>query len=187
MCSSVVVRTRRSAWHTRAALRPATSRPRADRSNCGTPPPGRDGEGDSEGRHLHPSLPEPRANVAERLRAYGAFEDCTAGDRHTVLAQVCVVIVHLTVEEQGRWLYRVHRCSGRWEALREDARHAHTPVSGCRRCRVGLCHHVGRAFLAGGGPTQCDGYCEGVNGALLEVFATDTRRQALATCERHAH
>ncbi|MDQ3831768.1 MAG: hypothetical protein M3361_21225, partial [Candidatus Tectomicrobia bacterium] len=135
---------------------------------------------------LHPGL-EPRATVVERLRAYGAFEDCTAGDQRTILGQVCMVIVHLTVEERGRRLYRVHWCSGRREALREDARHAHTPVSGCRRCRVGLCHHVGRAFLAGGGPTQCDGYCEGVNGALLEVFATDTRRQALATCERHAH
>jgi hypothetical protein len=53
---------------------------------------------------------------------------------------------------------------------------------------VGLRHHLGRAFLAGRvASPQWDGYCEGVNGALLEVFATDTRRQALATCERHAH
>jgi hypothetical protein len=35
--------------------------------------------------------------------------------------------------------------------------------------------------------TQWAGYCDGVNGTLLEVFVTDTRQQALAACEREAH
>jgi hypothetical protein len=36
-------------------------------------------------------------------------------------------------------------------------------------------------------PTQWEGCCDGVNGAILEVFVTDTRQQALAVCERDAH
>jgi len=64
------------------------------------------------GAALHTGL-EPRAPVVERLRAYGAFEGCPTGGQRTTLGQVCMVIVHLTVEERGRRLYRVNRCSGR--------------------------------------------------------------------------
>jgi hypothetical protein len=35
-------------------------------------------------------------------------------------------------------------------------------------------------------PTQWGGCCDGVNGAILEVFVTDTRQQALAAYERDA-
>jgi hypothetical protein len=34
--------------------------------------------------------------------------------------------------------------------------------------------------------TQWAGYCDGLNGTLLEVFVTDTRQQVLAACERDA-
>ena len=33
-------------------------------------------------------------------------------------------------------------------------------------------------------PTQWDGYCEGLNRVILEVFVTDTWQRALAACER---
>jgi hypothetical protein len=39
-----------------------------------------------------PLLPELRAMVARRLRAYGAFDGCTAKDRRTILAQTCSVL-----------------------------------------------------------------------------------------------
>jgi hypothetical protein len=35
-------------------------------------------------------------------------------------------------------------------------------------------------------PAHRGGYTDGVNAALLDVFVTDTRQQALAACERHA-
>jgi hypothetical protein len=35
--------------------------------------------------------------------------------------------------------------------------------------------------------TQWSGYCDGVNGTLLEVFVTNTRQEALAACEKDAH
>jgi len=53
-----------------------------------------------------PSLLELRAVVAQRLLAYGAFEECTAEDRRTILAQACLAIWHLTAGEEGRLLYR---------------------------------------------------------------------------------
>jgi hypothetical protein len=34
-------------------------------------------------------------------------------------------------------------------------------------------------------PTQWGACCDGVNGALLEVFVTDTRQQVLAAYEAH--
>jgi hypothetical protein len=52
-----------------------------------------------------PALLELRAIVAQRLHAYGAFEDCTTEDQRTILAQACMVIVHLTAGEEGRLLY----------------------------------------------------------------------------------
>jgi hypothetical protein len=48
-----------------------------------------------------PSLLELRVIVAQRLRAYGAFEGCIAADRRTILAQACLVIWHLTAERMG--------------------------------------------------------------------------------------
>jgi hypothetical protein len=44
-----------------------------------------------------------------------------------------------------------------------------------------------RFWQGGWHPTQWDGYCDGVNGTILEVFVTDMRQQALAACERNAH
>src|SRR4030095_12397482 len=55
-----------------------------------------------------PSLLELRTIVAQRLQAYGTFEDCTAEDQRTILAQACMVIVHLTAGEEVRRLYRAH-------------------------------------------------------------------------------
>ena len=40
-----------------------------------------------------------------------------------------------------------------------------------------------RFWQDGRSPSQWEGYSEGVNGVLLEVFVTDTRQQALAACE----
>jgi hypothetical protein len=45
---------------------------------------------------------------AQCLQAYGAFDECAAADRHTILAQACLVIWHLTTGEQGRLLYCTH-------------------------------------------------------------------------------
>jgi hypothetical protein len=36
-------------------------------------------------------------------------------------------------------------------------------------------------------PTQWAGYCEGLNGTVLEVFVTDARQQILAACEAMQH
>jgi hypothetical protein len=55
-----------------------------------------------------PSLLELRAIVAQRLQAYGAFDRCTAEDRHAILAQACLVIWHLTAGHEGRMLYCTH-------------------------------------------------------------------------------
>lgn len=52
-----------------------------------------------------PSLLELRAIVAQRLRAYGAFEGYSAEDQRTILAQACLVIVHLTAGDEGRTMY----------------------------------------------------------------------------------
>jgi hypothetical protein len=52
-----------------------------------------------------PSLLELRTMVAQRLQAYGAFEGCTAEDRRAILAQACLVILHLTAGDEGRLIY----------------------------------------------------------------------------------
>jgi hypothetical protein len=133
-----------------------------------------------------PSLLELRATVAQRLQAYGAFEACTAEDRRTILAQACMVIVHLTAGEQGRLLYRAHLGSP------ADG----TPYETALDTIARLCPDVIAAvqgYIAawhirfredGWPPTQWGGCCDGVNVTLLEVFVTDTRQQALAACER---
>jgi hypothetical protein len=133
-----------------------------------------------------PSLPELRATVAQRLQAYGAFDECTAADRRTILAQACMVIWHLTAGNEGRTMY---------------LRHLAPPAAGVSSQRVlgtmaRLCPDViaaVQAYIAtwharfrqdGWHPTQWAGCCEGLNGVLLEVFVTDTRQQVLAACER---
>src|SRR5918996_1295900 len=42
-----------------------------------------------------------------------------------------------------------------------------------------------RFWQDGWHPTQWGGCCDGVNGAILEVFVTETRQQALAACEQN--
>jgi len=135
-----------------------------------------------------PSLLELRAIVAQRLQAYGAFDECTAADRRTILAQACLVIWHLTAGDEGRTIY---------------LRHLSPPIDGVSPQGVldtmaCLCPDVIAAvqgYVAawharfrqdGWHPTQWTGCCDGVNGTLLEVFVTDTRQQALAACEREA-
>jgi hypothetical protein len=135
-----------------------------------------------------PSLLELRAIVVQRLQAYGTFEDCTAEDRRTILAQACLVIVHLTAGEEGRLLYRTHLGSpANW-----------TPYQTVLDTITRLCPDVisavqeyvtawrARFWQDGWHPTQWEGCCDGVNGTLLEVFVTDIRQQALAACERDA-
>jgi hypothetical protein len=48
--------------------------------------------------------------VAQRLHACGAFDGCTAEDRRTILAQACLLSVHLTAGEEGRTLFLTHLC-----------------------------------------------------------------------------
>jgi hypothetical protein len=136
-----------------------------------------------------PSLLELRDRVAQRLLAYGAFDGCTAEERRMILAQACLAIWHLTAGEQGRRLYRTH---------------LGPPVDGASSQRVldtltRLCPDViaavqgyvtawrTRFWRDGWYPTQWDGYCEGLNGTLLEGFVTDTRQQVLAAYERDTH
>jgi hypothetical protein len=136
-----------------------------------------------------PSLLELRAIVAQRLQAYGAFEGCTAGDQRTILAQACLAIFYLTAGDEGRTMYLMHLAP---------------PLDGTRSQMVldtmaRLCPDIidavqgyiatwrARFWQDGWHPTQWAGCCDGVNGALLEVFVTDTRQQALAACERDPH
>jgi hypothetical protein len=136
-----------------------------------------------------PSLLELRAMVTQRLQAYGTFKDCTAEDQRAILAQACMVIVHLTAGEEGRLLYRAHLGSpADW-----------TPYQTALDTIERLCPDViaavqgyiarwrARFWQDGWHPTQWEGCCDGVNGTLLEVFVTDTRQQALAAYERDAH
>jgi hypothetical protein len=133
-----------------------------------------------------PSLLELRDLVAQRLHAYGAFDGCTAEEQRMILAQACVAIWHLTAGEQGRRIYRTHLGSpADWK-----------PYEAVLDTMARLCPDVIAAvqgYVAawrtrfrqnGWHPTQWDGYCEGLNGTLLEVFVTDARRQALAAYER---
>jgi hypothetical protein len=136
-----------------------------------------------------PSLLELRAMVAQRLQAYGAFEDCTAEDQRTILAQACMVIVHLTAGDEGRRLYRAHLGSPvDWKAY-ETVLDTMTRL--CPEVIAAVQGYIAgwhaRFRQDGWHPTQWAGCCEGLNGTLLEVFVTDTRQQALAACERDVH
>jgi hypothetical protein len=136
-----------------------------------------------------PSLLELRTMVAQRLRVYGAFDECTTEERRTILAQACLVIVHLTAGEEGRLLYRMHLGSpADW-----------TPYQTVLDTMARLCPDVIAAvqgYIAtwhmrfrqdGWHPTQWGGCCDGVNGTLLEVFVTDTRQQVLAAYEKNVY
>ena|SRR5215475_1329178 len=134
------------------------------------------------------SLLELRAMVAQRLHAHGAFDGCTAEDRRVILAQACLVIWHLTAGEEGRTMYLTHL------APRADGASSQRVLDTLMR----LCPDVIAAvqgYIAawrarfrqdGWHPTHWEGYCEGLNGTLLEVFVTDTRQQVLAAYEREA-
>jgi hypothetical protein len=133
-----------------------------------------------------PSLLELRAIVAQRLRAYGAFEGCTAEDQRTILAQACLVIVHLTAGDEGRTMYLAHL-----EPWADRTRSQTVLDTMSRLCPDVIAAVQGyivawraRFWQDGWHPTQWEGCCDGVNGMLLEVFVTDTRQQALAACER---
>jgi hypothetical protein len=132
-----------------------------------------------------PSLLELRAMVAQRLRAYGAFDGCTAEEQRTILAQACLAIWHLTAGEEGRLIYRARL------GCVVDSVPCQTVLDTLTR----LCPDViaamqgyvaawrARFWQDGWHPTQWAGCCDGVNGTLLEVFVTDTRQQVIAAYE----
>jgi hypothetical protein len=134
-----------------------------------------------------PSLLELRAMVAQRLRAYGAFDGCTAEERRAILAQACMAIVHLTAGEEGQMLYRMHLGSPTDGA--SSQRVLDTLARLCLDVIAAVQRYVtawrARFWQDGWHPTQWDRYCDGVNGTLLEVFVTDTRQQVLAAYERN--
>jgi hypothetical protein len=133
-----------------------------------------------------PSLLELRSLVAQRLQAYGAFEGCTTAEQRTILAQACLVIWHLTAGEEGRRLYLAH-LSPPADGLSYE-RVLDTMARLCPDVIAAVQGYIAawraRFRQDGWHPTQWGGCCDGVNGALLEVFVTDTRQQALAACER---
>jgi hypothetical protein len=136
-----------------------------------------------------PSLLELRAIVAQRLHAYGAFKGRTAEDQRTILAQACMVIWHLTAGAQGRIMYLMHL-----GAPADGVPHQTVLDTMTRLCPDVIAAVQGyiatwhmRFRQDGWHPTQWGGYCDGMNGAILEVFVTDTRQQALAACERDVH
>jgi hypothetical protein len=135
-----------------------------------------------------PSLLELRTMVAQRLRVYGAFDECTTEERRTILAQACMVIWHLTAGDEGRTRYLTQLAPASngvssqmvldtMARLCPDVVAAVQAYVAAWRARFQQdCWH----------PTQWAGCCDGVNGTLLEVFVTDIRQQALAACERDA-
>jgi hypothetical protein len=123
------------------------------------------------------SLLELRGMVAQRLHAYGAFEGYTAEDRRAILAQACMVIVHLTAGEEGRLLYRTHLGSpADWKPY-ETALDTITRL--CPDVIAAVQGYIAtwraRFRQDGWHPNQWSGCCDGVNGTLLEVFVADTR------------
>jgi hypothetical protein len=134
-----------------------------------------------------PSLLELRAIVAQRLQVCGAFEGCTAEDQRAILVQACMAIVHLTAGDEGRLLYRTHLGSPADGKLYETVLDTLTRL--CPDVIAAVQGYIAtwRACFWQDGchPSQWDGYCDGVNGTLLEVFVTDTRQQVLAAYERN--
>jgi hypothetical protein len=132
-----------------------------------------------------PSLLELRAMVTQRLRAYGAFEECTAEERRTILAQACLVIWHLTAGDAGRTIYLMHLCPpidhARSQAVLDTMARLCPDVIAAVQGYIAVWR--ARFRQDGWHPTQWAGYCDGVNGTLLEVFVTDTRQQVLAAYE----
>jgi hypothetical protein len=133
-----------------------------------------------------PSLLELRAIVAQRLRAYGAFDGCAAEDRRMILAQACLVIWHLTAGDEGWMLYRTHLAPmpngvSSQEVLDTMARLCPEVIAAVQgyvaswhaRFRQDGCH-----------PAQWADCCAGVNETILEVFVTDTRQRVLAAYEK---
>jgi hypothetical protein len=135
-----------------------------------------------------PSLLELRAIVAQRLQAYGAFEACTAEDRRTILAQACLAIWHLTAGDEGRRMYLTHLNppddEARHQTVLDTLAHLCPDVIDAVQAYVAMWR--ARFRQDGWHPTQWAGCCDGVNGTLLEVFVTDTRQQALASCSQAA-
>jgi hypothetical protein len=133
------------------------------------------------------SLLELRATVAQRLHAYGAFEGCTAEDRRAILAQACMVIFHLTAGEEGRLLYLT--CVGPAVDGMPYQRVLDTMTRLCPDVIAAVQGYIAtwraRFRQDGWHPTQWGACCDGVNGAILEVFVTDTRQQVLAAYEAH--
>jgi hypothetical protein len=133
-----------------------------------------------------PSLLELRAIVAQRLRMYGSFEGCTPEEQRTILAQACMVIWHLTAGIEGRLMYLTHL-----DPPADGVRYQTVLDTMARLCpdviaAVQGYFTVWRAHFWQDNwhPSQWSGYCDGVNGAILEVFVTDTRQQILVACER---
>ena len=135
-----------------------------------------------------PSLLELRAIVAQRLRAHGAFEGCTPADRRTILAQACLVIVHLTAGNEGRTMYLAHLEPSADRVSSQTV--LDTIARLCPDVTAAVQGYVAawraRFWQDGWHPVQWAGYCDGVNGMLLEGFVTDTRQQVLAAYERDA-
>jgi hypothetical protein len=135
-----------------------------------------------------PSLLELRDLVAQRLRAYGAFDGCTAEERRMILAQACMAIVHLTAGEEGQMLYRMHLGSQTDGASSQMVLDTLTRL--CPDVIAAVQGYVAawrtRFWQDGWYATQWAGCCDGLNGTLLEVFVTGTRQQALVACERAA-
>ncbi len=135
-----------------------------------------------------PSLLELRAAVAQRLRAYGAFEGRTVEDQRTILAQACVVIWYLTAGEEGRRLYRTRLGRPADWTLYQTA--LDTMARLCPDVIDAVQSYIAmwRAcfWQDGWHPAHWDGYCDSVNGTILEVFVSDARQRALEACERDA-
>jgi hypothetical protein len=135
-----------------------------------------------------PSLLELRAIVARRLLAYGAFEGCTAENRRTILAQACMAIWHLTAGEEGRTMYLTHLTPPAdgvsYQTVLDTMARLCPDVVAAVQAYITAWH--ARFRQDGWHPIQWGVCCDGVNGAILEVFVTDTRQRALAACERGA-
>jgi hypothetical protein len=104
------------------------------------------------------------------------------------MPQACLVIVHLTAGDEGRTTYLTHLGSPVDRARSQAVLDAMTRL--CPDVIAAVQAYVAawrtRFRQDGWHPTQWEGYCEGLNGVLLEVFVTDTRQQVLAACERDA-